>query len=59
MKIDDSWSRWIVLSKKHGQPPIILAAYEMERNGQLFCERVAEETLFPGVSLAFVRQGTE
>lgn len=48
--MEDSWSRWAVLSKKVGPPPINLAAYKMERNVQLLLERVAGETLFPRVS---------
>lgn len=35
IKMEDSWSRWIALSKKGGQPPIIFAGYEVERNVQL------------------------
>lgn len=45
--MEDSWSRWAVLSRKDEQPPIILAAYEMGRNMQLFLKRVTGEALFP------------
>lgn len=57
MEMDDSWSRCAALGKKHGQPPISLVAYEIERTVQLLCERAEGETLFSGVSLALLGQG--
>lgn len=57
IKVEDSWSQRAVLSKKGGQPLIILAGYEVERNVQLLPDWVAGEALFPGVSQGSFKQG--